>query len=642
VNRIWFCALVCAWSTGVLAQSAFTPLGSPGPGASWARDVSGDGTTVVGAGFAADGAERIGFRWTEADGMQPLGGINTDAHAASTDGSVIVGQGDTAAGVTQPFRWTVATGLTLLGALDDGEGIALGVSGDGGIVVGESGRPPVPDPACTMTFCEIVDPGTLRAFIWTEGDGLKTHPGFVDLPFSQAIGVSADGTVTAGNAYEIRSSCGAIDGVCVDYRDSELPQQSLGLAPATVPVGLLPGDVLAGSSAGGDVLVGRAREFSPFVWSYADGFRQLIREPFAGYIARDVSADGSLVVGDFGLATAGRTAGLKNLLQNALGIEVLGWEFQSDAYALPPPAPLFGGLGATGVSDDGLTIVGAGRNPRGRVEAFRLRLDTPLSAEDFDGLPETAVSPVLGAVLPSARSGVVGSVLPVYATLANPTKIDLVACGVVLGSDVPVDFTYQTSEPLNNDLVGTPNTPVDVPAGGAQTFVLAFLPTAPFDPAAVRLVFDCSNGRPAETATGLNDLLLSASDTPVADVLAVARTPSGDGVALLDDDGQGAFVVAGTNFGPDQRLTVSALSTSPLSFEAELCRSDLSTGSCVGPVAPALDVDMPRDEVVTFSVFVAAGSLVIPDYAAHRVNVTFEGTGGAVRGATSVAVASVF
>jgi probable HAF family extracellular repeat protein len=101
--------------------------------------VSGDGLVVVGASNSSLGNFEA-FRWTQA-GMVGLGDLaggifQSEAVAASFDGSVVVGEGRTADG-SEAFRWTQG-GMLSLGDLPGGnvDSGARDVSADGSIIVG--------------------------------------------------------------------------------------------------------------------------------------------------------------------------------------------------------------------------------------------------------------------------------------------------------------------------------------------------------------------------------------------------------------------------------------------------------------------------------------------------------------------------
>jgi hypothetical protein len=81
---------------------------------------------------------------------------------------------------------------------------------------------------------------------------------------------------------------------------------------------------------------------------------------------------------------------------------------------------------------------------------------------------------------------------------------------------LPASFIFQTTNPQTNQLTGTPNTPVNIPAGATQTYVFGFTPSAPFASSDVALEFTCANTLPAPVYVGLNTLLTTASATPLA------------------------------------------------------------------------------------------------------------------------------
>ena len=115
---------------------------------------------------------------------------------------------------------------------------------------------------------------------------------------------------------------------------------------------------------------------------------------------------------------------------------------------------------------------------------------------------------------------------------------------------MPASFVYQTTDPATNQVTGFPNTPVNIAAGAAQSFVFALTPTAPFAPTDVQFSFDCANSDPAPINVGLNTLLLSASNTPVPDIVALAATPTNDGIVNIPGtSGTGVFAVATVNVG---------------------------------------------------------------------------------------------
>ena len=162
---------------------------------------------------------------------------------------------------------------------------------------------------------------------------------------------------------------------------------------------------------------------------------------------------------------------------------------------------------------------------------------------------DSAAQSLVFAVLPSGRSVQVGTPATAFATIINAGSVTATGCNISLATAIPVTFSFQTTNPNTNQLTGTPNTPVNIPAGVAQSFVVAFTPTQAFGPTAVQMILDCTNTVPAPINTGLNTLLLSASATPVPDIVALAATPTNDGIVNPCQYGCGGFAVATVNVG---------------------------------------------------------------------------------------------
>jgi hypothetical protein len=215
-----------------------------------------------------------------------------------------------------------------------------------------------------------------------------------------------------------------------------------------------------------------------------------------------------------------------------------------------------------------------------------------------------------------------------------------VACGIAPLTSIPATFSYQTTDPVTNALTGSPNTPVDIPAGSPQAFVLAFTPIAPFPPTEVQLSFDCSNTPPATVISGLNTVLLSASATPVPDVVALGATLNNDGIVdIRGVSGTGVFSVATVNVGAAGSITASAdTGTTVLPVTLSLCETNPVTGSCISTVGPTVTTPIGSGQTPTFAIFVKGNGLVAFNPGQNRVVVRFKDATGATRGATSVAV----
>src|SRR5690606_35347927 len=192
--------------------------------------------------------------------------------AASVDGSVIVGIGETAAREDVAFRWTEATGMMDLGALPGlSEARAWDLTPDGLTVVGDSDD---------------------RAFRWTPGGGMEQFP--PGAQYMHAFGISADSSTIIG-----MSGARGFRWTTTDVQFFEIHQEPHAVSHD--------GSVFVGYEPGGS---GAIR------WVEGAGFVPMQFSPTVDDSgATDLSADGSVVVG--WLDVAGRRAFVWDALRGA-------------------------------------------------------------------------------------------------------------------------------------------------------------------------------------------------------------------------------------------------------------------------------------------------------------------------------------
>ncbi len=252
----------------------------------------------------------------------------SDARAISADGSVIVGRSSPSSG-GEAFRWTEAAGMISLGAGTAGflSSYAYGVSGDGSKVVGY---------------------GSAKAYLWSESSGFVSLGDLDGGAFitSRAWGISADGTTVVGMASSAPQPF-------QPYRWSETSGM-VGLGWITTGQATNQANAV---SADGSVIVGES-SLKAFRWSEATGIQDLGAGSFSRALA--VSADGSAVVG-FANTTGGafiwdQANGVRSIedLLTSYGLDMSGWVLSE----------------ATGISADGLTIVGKGNRSGQPTEAW--------------------------------------------------------------------------------------------------------------------------------------------------------------------------------------------------------------------------------------------------------------------------------
>jgi hypothetical protein len=249
-------------------------------------------------------------------------------------------------------------------------------------------------------------------------------------------------------------------------------------------------------------------------------------------------------------------------------------------------------------------------------------------------------SPLVAAVLPGSRSVQVGTSATAFVTIINTGDNLATNVGISLKTPIPAAFRFQRTDPATNALIGAPNTLVNIPGLGFQTFVVELTPTAAFAPTEVELNFAGANMASVATIPGVNTLLLSASNTPVPDIVVLAATLNNDGIVNIPGTtGTGAFAVATSNVGAGGIITALA-DTGGLSLPVSLslCETTPATGACLAAPSSSVTTQVDANETPTFGIFVQGTGDVPFNPAAHRVFVRFQDGGGATRGATSVAV----
>ena len=277
----------------------------PGGDSSGASAASADGSVIVGQSNSSAGTEA--FRWTADGGMVGLGDLPGgnhygDARAVSDDGSVIVGMSSSSVGGNRAFRWTQSSGMVPLDVPGYARGSGKGISGDGLVAVGGA----------------VNVQGSPEAFRWTSGSAITMG----DLPggrfTSTATSASFDGAVVVGygsssahweEAYRWTESTGMV---------------GLGVLPSSITN---PYSEALDVSADGSVIVGQSLDDShaeAFLWDTVHGMRSLQDVLSAAGIdltgwqlhrAYGVSADGMVIVGE-GDNPSGQTEGWLSTTQH--------------------------------------------------------------------------------------------------------------------------------------------------------------------------------------------------------------------------------------------------------------------------------------------------------------------------------------
>jgi hypothetical protein len=213
---------------------------------------------------------------------------------------------------------------------------------------------------------------------------------------------------------------------------------------------------------------------------------------------------------------------------------------------------------------------------------------------------------LFAATLPSSRSVQVGQAATFFATIINAGATDATGCVIDKLSGVKGNLSFQATDPATNVPVGLPNTPVTIAAGSSQTFVVSVMPTAQFTSTEFAVYFGCANTQTARSRKGLNTVLLSASLTPIPDIVALAATTNNDGIVNIPgSNGTGAFAVATVNVGATGTITASAGTGGlTLPVNVSLCQTDPASGQCISGVGPSVTTTINANATPTFGVFV--------------------------------------
>jgi probable HAF family extracellular repeat protein len=271
----------------------FAILRSDGFAGGFARAISADGLTIVG-NRNNNCSPYYGAAWTF-NGLTALSGAAGEVYLdVSPNGSAVVGWTINFGGGARAFRWTPGGSALNLGTLAGGNrSEAYGVSADGSIVVGYS----------------LDSSGKPRAFRWTQQDGMgnlgtavrNETGGSESFDQSEALGISPDGNVIVGIAYNSRNEA-------VGFRNILQGTRRLNISLGDPPKGFI-GVYPRRTNQNGSIIVGAMRQqrdgtFRAMRWTQGGRledlnvtYASLVGE--GAYLAEalDITPDGRYIVG---------------------------------------------------------------------------------------------------------------------------------------------------------------------------------------------------------------------------------------------------------------------------------------------------------------------------------------------------------
>lgn len=354
-------ALLSWLSSGAVAiaepLAEFIPLGRLTTDVqSIANGISADGRVVVGASYSP-AAKTHAFYWTKATGMRafdvPPSTEVSSAYDVSADGRTVVGYMSGASGTTavrwidgvpellptQPANWSITyagalsrDGLVMTGHYDDDSSSEIigyrWSSSTGFVTLGRlSDEMPNSNPhgisgdgSTIVGLSHDDSSSTTSAFRWTALEGIASLDGAGRYSHSRADDASFDGSVIVGTGRLMIS----------DRSEAFRWTAGEGIVPLGGPSATISRGSAQAITPDGKTIVGGAEfndpfDSGPFVWNEQHGMRSLAR-----------------------------------MLRDS-GISLDGWDLGT----------------AIGVSDDGRTITGFGKNPKGENEAWVAVLPVP-------------------------------------------------------------------------------------------------------------------------------------------------------------------------------------------------------------------------------------------------------------------------
>lgn len=259
--------------------------------------------------------------------------------------------------------------------------------------------------------------------------------------------------------------------------------------------------------------------------------------------------------------------------------------------------------------------------------------------------------PVLAsAVIPSGSAVQMGRMAQTWGAMINSGSVTANNCRVALASAATgTTLAYRAVSGAQQNFTFTQptNVPVSIPPGGAQVFFLTFATTVALDPTDVAFNFVCDGAAPAKIVQSLNTFILSASATPVPNIIALVGTtldgnPNEDAMVDLYNN-TGRFVVATSNIGAAGAITVSAqpfIGFSSALPSVTVCPLVPNTQTCAAPAAPSVTVTSNAGDTPAFMFFVTANGAISDSPEFNRLLIRFTDATGAVRGGTQTALRS--
>ena len=240
---------------------------------------------------------------------------------------------------------------------------------------------------------------------------------------------------------------------------------------------------------------------------------------------------------------------------------------------------------------------------------------------------------LVSSITPNSRNAQVGTPVTIFMSVINGGTATATGVSIAQASGLPVTISYQQWN--GTAFTGSLNTPVDISAGGTANFVLTINATSAFNSSSLTFNVSGTNAA-AASISGVNTLTISASTTPLPDLIMMAtgtldyRTGVGNATAFAVATSNIGATATGVSFNVVVPSSITGLVT-------QVNQTNPTTGAIIGP-ASGLTINVGATP--TFAVFLTPTQPITLDLVNNRIVLQLVDGTGKIIGAQSVAVST--
>ncbi|VVB93135.1 Carboxypeptidase regulatory-like domain protein [uncultured archaeon] len=246
--------------------------------------------------------------------------------------------------------------------------------------------------------------------------------------------------------------------------------------------------------------------------------------------------------------------------------------------------------------------------------------------------PTVGVPILVSSITPNSRNAQVGTPVTLFMSVINGGTATATNVSIAQASGLPVNVSYT---PWNGTaFTGPANTPVNIAAGGTANFVLAINATSAFSSSSLTFNVSGTNAA-AAPISGVNTLTISASATPLPDIIMISTTLNVSTAVSTAT----SFAIATSNVGATATgVSLNVVVPSSITGLAyQVNQTNATTGAIIGP-ATGLTINAGAQP--TFAVFLQPTQPIAFDPTNNRITLQLVDGTGRIVGAQSVAIST--